>query len=239
MKHRSIIFDMLLTSLCPQPGSEAAAQPAEARHEAGGQTRSQVSVCGAGEELSLGCVYKDKQPSIWKHPRKRRVTLKLMPGPNSWEVGCLRHAAGVCWYLEGGRMCRCWASRICCWRRYCWCNAWGRKGGAWMSWNWGAGRGLRGAWSGGPCWWPGGTRWGLMPDCGCPGWGIGKSMGSGAWGPNWKCLQEVAWLCCCCRLKWDPAEDKDKLSGVRWKMGGAKWAEIVGEICQCVCVTAC
>ncbi len=49
-----------------------------------------------------------------------------------------------------------------------------------MSWNWGAGRGLRGGWSGGPCWWPGGARWGLMPDCGCPGWGMGKSMGSGA-----------------------------------------------------------
>lgn len=116
-------------------------------------------------------------------------------------------------------MCRCWASRICCWRRYCWCNAWGRKGGAGMSWNWGAGKGLRGEWSGGPCWWLGGARWGLMPDCGCPGWGMGKSMGSGAWGPNWKCRQEVAWLCCCCccccccRLKWDPVKYKEKLSG--------------------------
>lgn len=116
-------------------------------------------------------------------------------------------------------MCRCWASRICCWRRYCWCNAWGRKGGAGMSWNWGAGMGLRGGWSGGPCWWPGGARWGFMPDCGCPGWGMGKSMGNGAWGPNWKCRQEVAWLCCCCccccRLKWDPVEDKERLSGTR------------------------
>lgn len=115
-------------------------------------------------------------------------------------------------------MCRCWASRICCWRRYCWCNAWGRKGGAGMSWNWGAGMGLRGGWSGGPCWWPGGARWGFMPDCGCPGWGMGKSMGSGVWGPNWKCRQEVAWLCCCCcccRLKWDPVEDKERLSGTR------------------------
>lgn len=138
-------------------------------------------------------------------------------------------------YLEGGRMCRCWASRICCWRRYCWCNAWGRKGGAGMSWNCGVGRGLRGGWSGGPCWWPGGARCGLMPDCGCPGWGMGKSMGSGAWGPNWKCRQEVAWLCCCCcccRLKWDPVEDKEKLSGT-WgeKLAGINCGWNVVSVC--------
>lgn len=92
-----------------------------------------------------------------------------------------------------------------------------------MSWNWVAGRGLRGGWSGGPCWWPGGPKWGLMPVCGCPGWGMGKSMGSGACGPNWKCRQEVAWLCCCCccRLKWDPAEDKQKTSGDA--RGGTSW----------------
>ena len=49
-----------LTSLCPQPGSEAAAPQAEGGHEEGEETRSQAAICGAGEELSLGCVYKDK-----------------------------------------------------------------------------------------------------------------------------------------------------------------------------------
>lgn len=44
-------------SLCPQPGSGAAAPQAEEGHEEGGQTRSRAAVCGAGEELSLGCVY--------------------------------------------------------------------------------------------------------------------------------------------------------------------------------------
>lgn len=48
--------DTLLTSLCPQPGSEAAGPLAEEEHEEGGQTRSQAAVCGAGEELFLGCV---------------------------------------------------------------------------------------------------------------------------------------------------------------------------------------
>lgn len=103
-----------------------------------------------------------------------------------------------------------------------------------MSWNWVAGRGLRGGWSGGPCWWPGGARWGLMPDCGCPGWGMGKSMGSGACGPNWKCRQEVAWLCCCCcRLKWDPAEVQAK--DVRRGSGRDELELIVGGMwCRCV-----
>lgn len=43
-------------SLCPQPGSGAAAPPAEVGHEEGAQTHSRAAVCGAGEELSLGCV---------------------------------------------------------------------------------------------------------------------------------------------------------------------------------------
>lgn len=106
-------------------------------------------------------------------------------------------------YLGCGSILLCWASRICCWMRYCWCKAWGRKGGGGMSWNGGAGMWLRGGCNG-AAGWCAGPRWWLIPVWDCPGWGIGKSTGIWAWGPTWKCRQEVAWLCWCL-LKWDPA----------------------------------
>lgn len=59
---RSFQSLLSLTSLCPQPGSEAAAPPAEWGREGGGRTRSPASVCVAGEGLSQGCVCRDKIP---------------------------------------------------------------------------------------------------------------------------------------------------------------------------------
>lgn len=47
---------LMLTNLCPQPGSGAAAPLPEGEHEEGVQTHSLDAVCGAGEGLSLGCV---------------------------------------------------------------------------------------------------------------------------------------------------------------------------------------
>lgn len=105
--------------------------------------------------------------------------------------------------LGCGRNLLCCASRICCWMRYCWCKAWGRKGEPWMSWNCGAGMWPRGGCIGAAGWCVG-PRCGFMPAWDCPGWGIGKSTGIWPWGPTWKCRQEVAWLCWCL-LNWDPA----------------------------------
>lgn len=48
---------VILTSLCPQPGNGAAAPQAEVGHAEGERTHSRAAVCGAGEELSQGCVY--------------------------------------------------------------------------------------------------------------------------------------------------------------------------------------
>lgn len=39
----------------PLPDSEAAEPRAEEGHEGGEQTQSLAAICGAGEELSLGC----------------------------------------------------------------------------------------------------------------------------------------------------------------------------------------
>lgn len=50
-----VVLILLLTSLCPQPGSVAAAPPAEEGREAGVQTHSQVAVCVAGVALVLEC----------------------------------------------------------------------------------------------------------------------------------------------------------------------------------------
>ncbi len=119
-------------------------------------------------------------------------------------------------YLDCGSILLCWASRICCWMRYCWCKAWGRKGGTGMSWNGGAGMWLRGGCNA-PAGWCAGPRWWLIPVWDCPGWGIGKSTGIWAWGPMWKCRQEVAWLCWCL-LKWDPATTMTS----EWIMNGIK-----------------
>ena len=55
-----IIRGILLTSLCPRPGNGAAAPQAGGAHEEAEQTRTQAVICGAGEELSLGCVYRQK-----------------------------------------------------------------------------------------------------------------------------------------------------------------------------------
>lgn len=55
-----------LTSLCPQPGSEAAAPLAEWGREAQVQTRSLAAVCVA-VGLSQGCVCRDKYPTTKAH----------------------------------------------------------------------------------------------------------------------------------------------------------------------------
>ena len=71
------IRGIMLTNLCPQPGSGAAAPQAGGGHGEAEQTQSRAAVCGAGEELALGCVYRDKQPSISENPREKNVRLGL------------------------------------------------------------------------------------------------------------------------------------------------------------------
>lgn len=112
---------------------------------------------------------------------------------------------------------RCWASRSCCWRRYCWCSAWGRKDGPATSWKGRAGTGAR-DWCRGPLCWCAGVMCGVSPGWGCTVWGRVKSAESWGWGPRWKCRQEVAWGC------WDlwngaPGREEHGCHRGRWGSG--------------------